>query len=884
MARERKRDAWRRRLLGSKDRPAAASSQADDSNSVSSTSELAPAVLSPLRANTPDPAPSEQVETLDTQQQEPETPNDVWAAAFRNFQESDGDLAKDYAKLLNPAREDYATKFDIDFVESTVKRLDQERDEKQWKVAFAGKSIHIRSQVEKMVKFLIWTDTVVKPALSTQPYAALAWSAVSIFLPLVKAGTELHDSLLAGLEEINRMLVSWKISESTVYPFRSHARRSFYNIFIDLHRHIIRYYAHAVCHLSSTQLSRARENLVGWNGWEAETKSISELNQNCQSYLEAAQRKAFQETMEMKLVEIHNSRLALKNISRSLEEIQFHYEDQLEGRLLESLHAEFKGHKNANPERVKGTCKWVLQDPKFHQWRDSKSSSLLWISARPGYGKSVLSRALIDSKLLKSPARAATSSVCYFFFKDGDEKRTRACDAIAAILHQLFAQDLTGNLIKKAKAAYHSAGAGLRDSFDELWDIFVSCITSPDAGEILCLLDALDECEQLERDRLVTCLNKFYNTYEHDSASTSSLKFIITSRPWKVIQLSLQGLFEPEHPSQSSHINGDDRLHEISEEIELVIEENLPAITGHLSQNDQEEIGEHLKAMENRTYLWLRLVFQMVKQNPTEYTRKSDIIHLFESLPAEVSQVYEKVLRCSYNDPKTQLLFQLMLAAPRPLLVKEADEALTFLTSRTSQWESKTDFDNDCWGKDFASIVQNWTGFLVVSTTTSSLWGKEQTVREFLLGPKPAPGSWKGRFSYPETQTAMLSACLERLSPGYINEEGQNWWYHTRFLGYAAQYWPVHYELQEHDEKEEASGKARLLCDIMQPNTAAWLAHNSAWEHWVYENGLSTENFDILSIAAFFGLTHLVEKIRQNDAVDSSQVRGNMVAPLQAAS
>ncbi|KAJ0359592.1 hypothetical protein COL26b_014320 [Colletotrichum chrysophilum] len=181
MARERKRDTFLR-LFRSKDRRLAAS-QADDSKSVSSTSELAPAVLSTLRAGTPDRAPSEQVEIPNTQQQEPETPNDVWAAAFRKFQESDGDLAIAYAKLLNPTHEDDATKFDVNFVESTVKRLDKTREEKQWKVAFAGRSIHVRSQVEKMVKFLLWADTVVKPALSTQPYAALAWSAVSIFLP-----------------------------------------------------------------------------------------------------------------------------------------------------------------------------------------------------------------------------------------------------------------------------------------------------------------------------------------------------------------------------------------------------------------------------------------------------------------------------------------------------------------------------------------------------------------------------------------------------------------------------------------------------------------------------------------------------------------------------
>ncbi|KAK1855629.1 hypothetical protein CCHR01_01804 [Colletotrichum chrysophilum] len=825
MARERKRDTFLR-LFRSKDRRLAAS-QADDSKSVSSTSELAPAVLSTLRAGTPDRAPSEQVEIPNTQQQEPETPNDVWAAAFRKFQESDGDLAIAYAKLLNPTHEDDATKFDVNFVESTVKRLDKTREEKQWKVAFAGRSIHVRSQVEKMVKFLLWADTVVKPALSTQPYAALAWSAVSIFLPLVNAGTELHEAMMAGLEEINRMLVFWKISESSVYPFRSHARKDFYNIFIDLHSHIIRYYAHAVYHLSSTQLSRARENLVGWNGWKAETKSINDLNLNCQNYLKAAQRKALQDSMEMKLVDIHNSRIALKEISRILEEIQIQYKDQLEARLLESLHADFKGHKNANPERVQGTCEWVFQDERFHRWRDNESSSLLWISAGPGYGKSVLSRALIDENLLRSSTRAATSSICYFFFKDGDERRTRACDAVAALLHQLFAQDLTGNLIKKAKTPYHRAGAGLRESFDELCDILTNCASSPDAGEIICVLDAFDECKASERRKIATYLSKLYNTCQHDSSPISSLKVFITSRNWGDIKFSLESLFEPDHPSQSSHINGDEALLKIGEEIELVIEENFPTIAGHLpDEKEYLDLKERMKGMQNRTYLWLRLFFQIIKEKPNKYRKRIEIIELLESLPSEVSEVYEKVLEPFYNEDKTKLLLQLMLAAPRPLKLREANEALTVLSTKTNEWKSTEDFDNDCWGEDFESVVQDLTGSLVVVTINryddQELSFLHQTVREFLLSSKPSPGSWKGRFGYPETQTVMLSACLESLSIlQHEDNRAEAWHLGNGFRTFSAYFWPKLYELQDYDTREEMYGQARLLCDTARPGSAA---------------------------------------------------------------
>ncbi|KXH62310.1 hypothetical protein CSAL01_09796 [Colletotrichum salicis] len=534
---ERKRDRWRRRLLGSKDRPLTAFSQSDEGS-----------------------AP-ENVDMPNKLQQILETPDDVWAAAFQKFQESDGDLAKAYAKHLNPACDEGAAVFDIEFVESVVKKPHRKRDEKQWKVAFDGKSIHVRSQVEKMVKFVLWTDDAVKAAVSTQPYAALAWTAVSIFLPFVKAGTELHDTMLAGLEEINRMLVFWNISETSVCPFRSHEKKGFYGVFIEFHHQIIRYYPHATCHLSSPQRSRAWENLVGWNGWEADTKSINDLNQSCQSYLEIVQLQVSQDSMESQLVEIYNSRLALEDISQSLKEIQYRYEDQIERAPLDSLYGDFKGHKNTNPERVQGTYDWVLQDKRFHLWRDSQSSSLLWISAGPGYRKSVLSRALIDENLLRSSKRA---------------------------------------------------------------------------------------------------------------------------------------FFEAENPSASSHIDGDEARLAISEEIDLFIEKNLPNLVGPLPKSDQEDIRECLKAMENRTYLWLRLVFQMIQEEPGVYGIKSDITGLFEHLPAEASDIYEKVLRRFYDEPKTKLLFQLMLASPRPLNLREADGALTVLSTSKTQWKSKKNFHDGC--------------------------------------------------------------------------------------------------------------------------------------------------------------------------------------------
>lgn len=73
----------------------------------------------------------------------------------------------------------------------------------------------------------------------------------------------------------------------------------------------------------------------------------------------------------------------------------------------------YRDYKDINPLRVDGTCQWALQHPRFINWQRNEHSNLLWISADPGCGKSVLSRSLVDQDL-----QSYRATICYFFFKD----------------------------------------------------------------------------------------------------------------------------------------------------------------------------------------------------------------------------------------------------------------------------------------------------------------------------------------------------------------------------------------------------------------------------------------------------------------------------------
>lgn len=112
---------------------------------------------------------------------------DPWRRAYEIVQEREPELLADYGKHLTSLQDNAVASADLATprsVESTVKRLLEDRDKKQLRVSLLGKDIKIREQTEKLVKFFVWVDPVVKNAVSAQPYAALAWSGVSLLLPV----------------------------------------------------------------------------------------------------------------------------------------------------------------------------------------------------------------------------------------------------------------------------------------------------------------------------------------------------------------------------------------------------------------------------------------------------------------------------------------------------------------------------------------------------------------------------------------------------------------------------------------------------------------------------------------------------------------------------
>lgn len=74
---------------------------------------------------------------------------------------------------------------------------------------------------------------------------------------------------------------------------------------------------------------------------------------------------------------------------------------------------------------------------------------------------------------------------------------------------------------------FEEGGEEMFTAFHGLWRVLVQVTSHKDIGEIVCILDALDECERKGQVGLLQALSRFYNT----KSSKSSLKFLVSSRP-----------------------------------------------------------------------------------------------------------------------------------------------------------------------------------------------------------------------------------------------------------------------------------------------------------------------------------------------------------------
>ena len=240
---------------------------------------------------------------------------------------------------------------------------------------------------------------------------------------------------------------------------------------VKLYARIIEYEAHALFYISKHPLHRYLRDTVISDKWKDWLDEIKELEQTCVKIMErlASQRlhSGFREmSLKIKTSSDVQQQLLQKadETHKAVKAIQQHHNSRSCSRQESEYISIFSmtsymDYKDRNPERVDGTCQWFLGHATFSRWLNAPNSALLWVSADPGTGKSVLAKALIDKDLLATDTR----TTCYFFFKDDADQQKSLENALAALLHQIFSKK--PELLRHAEYACKTDGPSLSTSF-----------------------------------------------------------------------------------------------------------------------------------------------------------------------------------------------------------------------------------------------------------------------------------------------------------------------------------------------------------------------------------------------------------------------------------
>jgi ankyrin repeat domain-containing protein 50 len=537
--------------------------------------------------------------------------------------------------------------------------------------------------------------------------------------------------------------------------------------------------------------------------------------------------------------------------------------------------SDYESHRRRNPDRVPGTCEWFLRHQKYENWRQEQSSSFLWVSADPGCGKSVLASFLVEELKSQESQAILPGNVYFFFFKSDNTEQSSAVYALCALLHQLLTTQ--NRLVRHAIPQFEQKGRRIAEEFDTLWSIFTTAANSKESHTSICVIDGLDECEELTRKKLMSSLVNFFSTRAEDH-DQPFLKVLLTSRPYFQIVSTFHDLPE-------IRLKLEDEIDNTVEDIELMVKAR---VKGFASRRPYLEPGK-ITALENsliseadRTFLWVALVLDLLdKSFEGSQEELDEILH---KLPGDLEAVFEEILRRSPNPEKAKFILHIVVGATRPLTLSEMNIALAIRPGNESLEDLAPRMV-----PAISEYIKEACG-LFVRLIESRVYLIHETARDFLVNSlenrNQTPERWKHSLVSVESNLALAIICITYLNfrvfeshPLVIDEnqefkevgkEVARYTQKHHFLDYAAKNCAIHVRNSHEDKTLMKSWMDLCYTRSGRFNTwfqIFWMAES--------EHGYNPRWRTRLILGSYLGLHKMVQlKLKQGAAIDEQDKSG----------
>jgi ankyrin repeat domain-containing protein 50 len=271
----------------------------------------------------------------------------------------------------------------------------------------------------------------------------------------------------------------------------------------------------------------------------------------------------------------------------------------------------------------------------------------------------------------------------------------------------------------------------------------------------------------------------------------------------------------------------------------------------------------------NRTYLWVHLTLNLIESDID--IDKTGIVKATFHLPKSVDEAYERILSKSRNFEEAKRLLHIIVAAARPLTLKEMSLALALRGNHQSYGD--LDLKSE---ERFRENIRDLCG-LFVMIIDSRIYLLHQTAKEFLVQnnlanhPKSVQRDlkWKNSLTPQESHRILLEICIWHLlftefedHPLNVNEILSRYVDSHVFLDYSAKHWTVHFH-ESHVKVDGVIQSLLRICDAGSSRCLTWFRI-----YWASTHTDFPENFTNLMIASYFGLGEVVKLLLQMDGID----------------
>ncbi|KAK7423531.1 hypothetical protein QQX98_000989 [Neonectria punicea] len=600
----------------------------------------------------------------------------LWNDAYDGLKELDPKLIQAYETILSnelrgsasmTSKNDIATdRRDRSLQMERIIASGLERTQKEAAVkARIGREYEIATGLKKLV------DTALKAA----PEAALVWAGVwcslevssgltkSLLLSAYNTCQIISSSLTQpginrdGLEyvvtsmewywNLSRLLVDEKTGMDTA--MRGQLEKSI----IRLYKKLLLYQMRSACVYRRKRISVSFRDALKLDDWQGKLDEIKDAEATLRN--EASQYNDEATIAQLKAIE-RGATESINNLRAWHEEVRL---DDKNREALRDLHITDPRKDKKRIEELKGgliedSYHWILGHEDYQTWRGDLDSTLLWIKGDPGKGKTMLVCGIID-ELEKQNLPVITT---YFFCQATEDRLKTATSVLRGLLFLLI--ERLPPLVSHLREEYDSTGKDLftnHNAWTSMSKILTSILSEPSLDDAVILIDALDECEESSRPRLISLISRL--------SSLFPAKWIVSSRNWPEIDREFGS--KASDPALRLRLEMNQDL--VSAAISTFIEHKIKDLD--YRPEDKIKVVEYLKEMANGTFLWVALV---CKALAVQTTFRGSVQKRLKQFPAGLDGLYKRMVDYIEDSEGAEICRQILSFASvayRPLSLEE---------------------------------------------------------------------------------------------------------------------------------------------------------------------------------------------------------------------